>query len=67
MQPELQSLIPPVELTRRSLKQEGQDGRSKDVVCAQAQQEREMKDSGWATKTDGSQSETVEKFRQGWL
>jgi hypothetical protein len=36
MQPELQSLIPLVELTRRSLKQEGQDGRSKDKLCAQA-------------------------------
>lgn len=36
MQPELQSLIPLVELTQRSLKQEGQDGRSEDKLCTQA-------------------------------
>ncbi len=36
MQPELQSLILIVELTRKSLEQEGQDGRSKDKLCARA-------------------------------
>ena len=37
MQPELQSLIPLVELTQRSIVREGQNGRSTDGLCVQAQ------------------------------
>ncbi len=60
MQPELQSLIPLAELTRKSLEQEGQDGRSKDKLCAHANSNMTRKVAETRRKR-GSQSETEAK------